>query len=120
MEPKNRAGPHGVDSKVSLKRLARRAKATQDLEIAFDYYFQAVNFGLAERFKDEFDDAMAHISHYPGTESCRYSAGLTGGDLWFWTLDKFLYSIFYFEREDHIEIIRVLHQSSNIPARLET
>ena len=119
MEPKNRAGPHGVDSKVSLKRLARRAKATQDLEIAFDYYFQAVNFDLAERFKDDVDDAMAHISHYPGTESCRYSAGLTGGDLWFWTLDRFLYSIFYFEREDHIEIIRVLHQSSNIPARLE-
>ena len=102
-----------------MKRPARRAKATQNLEIAFDYCFQAVNFGLAERFKNELDDAMAHISRYPGTGSCRYLAGLTGGDLRFWTLDKFLYSIFYFEREDHIEIIRALHQSSNILARLE-
>ena len=102
-----------------MKRLARRAKATQDLEIAFDYCFQAVNFDSAERFKDEVDDAMAHISRNPGTGSRRYSAGLTGVDLRFWTLDKFSCSIFYFEREDHIEIIRVLNQSSNIPARLE-
>ena len=55
-----------------MKRLARRAKATQDLEIAFDYYFQAVNFDLAERFKDDVDDAMAHISRHPGTGSRRY------------------------------------------------
>ena len=102
-----------------MKRLTRRAQATQDLEIAFDYYFQAVNFDLAERFRDEVDDAMAHIARHPGTGSRRYSAGLAGGDLRFWTLNKFPYSIFYFEREDHIEIIRVLHQASNIPAYLE-
>ncbi len=110
-----------------MKRLTRRAQATDDLEIAFDYYFQAVNLDLAERFRDEVDDAMAHLSRHPGTGSRRYSAGHsaghsagpTGGDLRFWTLNKFPYSIFYFEREDHVEIIRVLHQASNIPVHLE-
>ena len=107
-----------------MKRLTRRAQATDDLEIAFDYYFDAVNLDLAERFKDGVDYAMAHISRHPGTGSRRYSAGHlagpTGGDLRFWTLNKFPYSIFYCEREDHIEIIRVLHQSSNIPVHLES
>ena len=106
-----------------MKRLTRRAQATDDLEIAFDYYFDAVNLDLAERFRDEVDDAMVHISRHPGTGSRRYSvshaAGLAGGDLRFWTLNKFPYSIFYFEREDFIEIIRVLHQASNTPVHLE-
>ena len=102
-----------------MKGLTRRAQATEDLEIAFDYYFQAVSLDLAERFRDEVDDAMAHISRHPGTGSRRYSTGFTGGDLRFWTLNKFPYSIFYVEREDLIEIIRVLHQASNIPVHLE-
>ena len=52
-----------------MKRLTRRAQATDDLEIALDYYFDAVNLDLAERFKDEVDEAMAHISRHPGTGS---------------------------------------------------
>ncbi len=102
-----------------MKRLIRKAQATQDLELAFDYYFQVANLDLAERFRDEVDDAMMHISRYPGTGSRRYSAVFKGGDLRFWTLNKFPYSIFYFERENHIEIVRMLHQSSNIPVHLE-
>jgi toxin ParE1/3/4 len=102
-----------------VKRLVRRAQATDDLQLAFEYYFDAANIAVAERFRDEVDDAMAHIARHPGTGSPRYSQTVNGLEIRFWTLNKFPYSIFYFERKDYVEILRVLHQSSNIPVHLD-
>ena len=105
-----------------VKRLRRSAQATEDLEKAFDYYFDVVNLEVAERFSDEVDRAMSHISQNPGTGSLRYSTPKTGEsfDVRFWTLHRFPYAIFYVESKEYVHIVRVLHQSSNIPIHLES
>ena len=102
-----------------MKRLVRRAQATEDLELAFEYYFDVAEIAVAERFRDEIDVAIAHIAQHPGTGSPRYSRFVSGLEIRFWTLNKFPYSIFYFERDDFVEILRVLHQSSDIPVHLD-
>jgi toxin ParE1/3/4 len=102
-----------------VKRLVRRAQATQDLENAFDYYLEAANLDVAERLLNEVGDAMAHIARHPGTGSPRYSLLIKGHEFRFWTLNKFPYSVFYFEHDDFIDIIRVLHQSADIPNHLQ-
>ena len=102
-----------------MKRIKRRVRATQDLEDAFSYYIDRVDIGVAERFMDEVDQALTHIAQHPGTGSPRYAQLLKNERLRFWTLSKFPYAVFYLERADYIEIVRVLHQSQDIPSHLE-
>ena len=102
-----------------MKRIERRVQATQDLEDAFSYYLDRVDIGVAERFIDELDQALTHLAQYPGTGSPRYAQLLQNEQLRFWTLNKFPYAVFYLERADYIEIVRVLHQSQDIPSHLE-
>ena len=102
-----------------MKRIERRARATQDLEDAFGYYIDFTEVSIAERFMAEVERAFRHISQHPGTGSARYSSLPNGDQLRFWTLNKFPYAVFYLERLDYIEIVRVLHQASDIPSHLE-
>lgn len=102
-----------------MNRIERRVRATQDLEEAFAHYIEVADVLVAERFLDEVDRAIAHIAQHPGTGSPRY-AHMPGAEPFrFWTLNKFPYAVFYLERLDFIEIVRVLHQSQNIYAHLE-
>ena len=102
-----------------MKRLVLRTRATQDLDDAFAYYFDVANLDLAEQFRSEVGHAMAHIARHPATGSRRYAHSLEGAALRFWTLNRFPYSIFYCERPETIDVIRVLHQSSDIPTHLD-
>ena len=42
--------------------------------------------------------------------------GITG--LRFWPLNSFSYLVLYVEREDHVDVLKVLHAQRNIPAWL--
>lgn len=97
--------------------LTRQAAA--DLEQAFEYYFDAPDLALAERFRDAVDEALAHIRRHPGTGSARYAQGDTAASaLRFWSLNHFPYAVFYLTHPARIDIVRVLHQASDIPQHL--
>lgn len=48
------------------------------------------------------------------------ATGLNIPGLRFWPLTRFPYLVFYVERDDHIDIWRVLHEQRDIPAWLVT
>lgn len=102
-----------------MKRIARRIQATQDIDKAIDHYIDVANFDLAERLVSEIALALSHIGRHPGTGSPRYAN--LGGEVGvrFWTLDQFPYAVFYVERTEVIEILRVLHLACDIPAHLD-
>lgn len=102
-----------------MKRVLRSAQASQDVENAVVYYLEHAESGVAERFLDEYDHALLHIAQFPGTGSGRYARLLGANGLRFWTLNKFPYIVFYLQRADAIEIVRVLHQSADIPQHLQ-
>jgi toxin ParE1/3/4 len=101
-----------------VKHILRSAEASEDIENVVSHYLEVADASVASRLLDEYDQALNHIASNPGTGSPRYHQTLGSDALRFWTLKKFPYSVFYLERADAIQIIRVLHQSSNIPIHL--
>jgi toxin ParE1/3/4 len=102
-----------------VKRIVLFNQATGDLERAFGYYFDAANLQVAERFRDAVAQALDHIQLHPATGSMRYTVSAARPPLRFWTLNHFPYAVFYFAHSEHIDIVRVLHQSSDIPVHLQ-
>jgi toxin ParE1/3/4 len=104
-------------------RLTKPSRLREEVLLDID---EALNFYIAEaphmvlRFESAVLEAREHVEKFPGTGSKRYQS-ISGEDiLRFWTLNKFPYAMFYFERADYVEIVRLLHQSSNIPVHLES
>ena len=94
------------------------AQAQSDLEQAFAYYFDVSNLALAERFRDAANAALQHIAQHPGTGSLRYAQASDTPGLRFWTLTHFPYAVFYLAGPQHIDVVRVLHQASDISQHL--
>ena len=101
-----------------MKSYQLDAAAEADVIAAHAYYLDHANADIADGFLESLDDAFAHIGHNPGTGSLRYAFAGTSESLRFWTLGRFPYAVFYIERTTLIEVVRVLHQASDIPAHL--
>ena len=105
-----------------MMRYRLREAALGDVDQALDYY-QDVSEALAQAFEQALLDALTHVCAFPGTCSPRYAQRWLQEnpprDLRFWLLSNFPYAVFYFAETEHIEIVRVLHQASDIPQHLK-
>jgi toxin ParE1/3/4 len=95
-----------------------RARALDDLDTAATYYDEHAAH-RAQAFIDAFLTAQNHIAQHPGTGSKKYATRPRLKGLRYWLLTDFPYAVFYVERATHIEIVRVLHQSADIPQHLQ-
>jgi toxin ParE1/3/4 len=95
-----------------------RERALDDLDAAAAYYDEHAAH-ITQPFIDAFLTAKTHIAHHPRTGSKKYANNPRLKGLRFWLLTDFPYAVFYVERASHIEIVRVLHQSSDIPQHLQ-
>lgn len=102
-----------------MKPCQPSAQAEADIDTAVDWYLQEAALETAPGFVHAYSAAFDHIARHPGTGSRGHGALVGKPDLRCWLLDRFPFSVFYVERSTHIEIIRVLHQASDIPAHLE-
>jgi toxin ParE1/3/4 len=103
---------------MSAKPVVRRAAADGDIGEAVDYY-AAESVEAADRFIDELKRNVDLISKSPRIGSPRYSHALNIEGLRFQKLGRFPYLIFYVEREDYIDVWRVLHEHRDIPNHLQ-
>lgn len=101
-----------------MKPSRLREAALVDIEQALDYYFEHAEH-MVEAFGEAVLAGRRHIEQHPGTGSPRYAAQGKAEALRFWLLHRFPYAIFYVERGDFIDIVRVLHQASDIPTQLD-
>ena len=102
-----------------MKPCRATARAEADIDATIDWYLKEATADVASRFLSVYDHALEHIAQFPGTGSTRYAEPGDKQNLRFWLLDPFPYGVFYVERKDFIEVVRVLHQASDIPAHLE-
>lgn len=100
-----------------MKPARLRLAALEDLREAHAHYLRVAPH-VADDLLTEADLAQRHIGQYPGTGSPRYGNLLGIRGLRSWQLDRFPYLIFYIERADHLDVLRLLHQSRDIPAQL--
>jgi len=93
-----------------------RALALQDVEQALDYYLnEEASRAAAAGFIDALERAYNHIARHPATGSPRYAHELNLPGLRYWSLKRYPYIVFYLERENNIDVWRVLHGMRDIP-----
>ncbi len=101
---------------MSDKRAVLRERADEDVREAINFYLGEGAPAAALKFVDALEQALAHIARHPATGSPRYAHELELPELRFWQLNGYPHLVFYVEREEHLDVWRVLHGSRDIPA----
>ena len=100
---------------TGAKAVVQRKQAVQDAQDAIAYYLGEGSQQAALGFIDALEAAYSHIGRRPATGSTRYAYELDLPGLRCWSLPRYPYLVFYFERDDHIDVWRVLHGHRDIP-----
>ena len=95
-----------------------RPAADADLDAALDYLAERRQASVAALL-DEFERAVEQLGDFPQTGSTRIGEWVQIPLLRSLPLDRFPYLLLYFERDDHVDIVRFLHTSRDIPAVLQ-
>lgn len=101
-----------------MKPRALRLAAQNDIERAFSHYLDAAGADVAVGFLDEVDGALSHLETHPATGSPRYGELCEVPGLRMWALSRFPYAVVYVEQAASVDVLRVLHQHMDIPARV--
>jgi toxin ParE1/3/4 len=103
---------------LSGKPVVQRAHAEADVEAAVAYYLDEAGERAASGFIDALEHAYRQITRHPSAGSPRYAHELGLPGLRCRPLRRFPFLIFYVEREDRIDVWRVLHGERDIPTWL--
>jgi toxin ParE1/3/4 len=101
---------------VKAKPVVQRSQADRDVNGAIAYYLEQRAVDAAMGFIDALEKAYGHIGRHPAAGSPRYAHELNLPDMRFWLVPGYPYVVFYVERDDHIDVWRVLHAQRDIPA----
>lgn len=103
---------------MKRKPVILRTRADRDTQEAVDYYLCEASETVALAFVDALERAFQHIDSHPASSSTRYAHELDLPGLRSWPVKRYPYLLFYVERDDHIDVWRVLHDQRDIPAWL--
>ena len=101
---------------MKAKAIVPREVASRDVDEAIDHYLAEGAAQAALDFIDALESAYTHIGRQPASGSPRYAHELNLPGLRSWPMTRFPYLIFYFERDDCVDVWRVLHGQRDIPA----
>lgn len=101
-----------------MKRIVPRVAAERDIDEAADYYAEEAGEDIGQAFVAAVAEAYRAIGDHPGTGSPRYAHDLKIAGLRARKLGRFPFLAFYIEREDHIDVWRILHARRDISAFL--
>jgi len=92
--------------------------ALQDIDRAWNFYLSDAGARVAGDFVDALEAAVALVGREPGIGSPRWAHELNLAGLRSWRITGFPQLLLYFEQEDAVDLVRVLHGASDIPALL--
>ncbi|MCK6413140.1 MAG: type II toxin-antitoxin system RelE/ParE family toxin [Azonexus sp.] len=97
-----------------MKRAIPRPQARADLHAEIVYYRKQAGKLIANQLAGAADDALQHLQQNPGTGSLRIGQILEISGLRSWRVTGFPLIWFYFEREDHLDVVRLLGERQDI------
>jgi toxin ParE1/3/4 len=103
---------------LTAKTVIPRAQVSADVDSAIDHYLAEGASDAALGSIDALEQAYAHLSRNAATGSPRYGHELGLPGLRAWPLTTYPFLVFHLEREDHIDVWRVLHTRRDIPQRM--
>lgn len=101
-----------------MKRAKLRPLAEQDLVETAQYYVQAGDRALGARFFDAALDALEAIQRMPAVGSPRLGKLCDIPRLRAWRVTGFPVEWFYFEADDHLDVVRLLGERQDTAAIL--
>lgn len=104
---------------MSARPVVPRRQAQRDIDDAVDYYLAEGAGPAALALIDALEQAFGYLGRHPGIGSLRYAHELDLPGLRCWPLRRHPYLIFYVERNDRIDVWRVLHSQRDIPSWLQ-
>lgn len=104
---------------MTHKPVVPREFAARDAAEVVDFYRDEGGPELALRFIESLERAYEHLGRQPLSGSPRYAHELDLPGLRVWPVRPFPHLIFYLEREDRIDVWRVLHGRRDIPRRMQ-
>jgi toxin ParE1/3/4 len=104
---------------VKAKPVIPRVLARRDVDEVVGHYLSEGAEQAALGFIEALEQAYAHIGRHPATGSPRYEHELDLPGLRAWPVIHYPHLIFYIERDDHVDVWRVLHGQRDIPARMQ-
>lgn len=104
---------------MRVKPVIPRQQANRDIDAILADYLSEDSATTAAGFIDTLEQAYAQIARHPATGSTRYANELNLPGLRFWPLKRYPYLIFYIENDICIDVWRVRHAKSDIPAWLQ-
>lgn len=99
-----------------MKQVRLHRRAVLDIEDAAAYYQAEAEKGMAECFARAVEAQLVRIAEFPALGSLRFSMELGIPQLRSSAVSSFPFSIFYMETSGSLNIVRVLHNSRDIPA----
>ena len=103
---------------MSGKPVALREVAQRDVNAAVDHYLGEAGPDIALAFIDTLQSTLQAIAAHPALGSPRYASELALPGLRSLATKGFPYLVLYIDRDDHIDIWRVLHGRRDIPSRM--
>lgn len=104
---------------MSAKPVWPRELARRDIEAAIEFYRAEAGPQVALRFVAALERALQALARHPASGSPSYGQALEIPGLRSRRIGRFPYLIFYLEREDHLDVWRLLHAHRDIPAWLQ-
>ena len=101
---------------MNAKAVIPRELASRDVDEAIDHCLGEGAVKAALDFVEALEKAYTHIGRQPTSGSPRYAHELNLPGLRLWPLTRFAHQVFYFERDDCVDVWRVLHGQRDIPA----
>jgi toxin ParE1/3/4 len=101
-----------------VKRIVPLIAAERDMEAIADHYTYEAGEDVARAFAEALEMAYLAISERPRTGSPRFAQEFDIPGLRSRRLGRFPYFVFYVEREDHIDVWRIIHTQRDIDRSL--
>ena len=98
------------------KSVRLRRRAADDIDTAVVYLLDESGTGVAVKFVNAIEAALAYVARHPQGGRLRFSYELDIPHLRAWPLARFPYLVLYVERDSEIDVSRVLHTRRDIPA----
>lgn len=99
---------------MTAKPVVLRSVAQRDIDDAVAHYTREADTSTAHAFVDALEDALSQIGELPGSGSLQFAHDLDLPNLRSWPLQRFRHIVFYVERDDSVDVWRILHERRHI------
>jgi len=104
---------------VNYKPVIPREVARRDAAMAIEDCIETAGADVALDFVNQLEAAYSFIGKNPAAGSPRWAHELDLPGLRCWRLKRFPWLVFYLERDDHVDVWRILHAKRDIPAWMQ-